>query len=45
MSDDRAQASCEECGESVDVPATPFGRGLVAAFERFHREHGKGGKK
>ena len=35
----RAQASCEACGESVDVPDTPFGRGMVAAFERVHSGH------
>lgn len=38
---DRATAECKKCGESVDVPATPFGKGMVAAFERFHAGHDK----
>lgn len=40
----RAKASCRACGESVDVPDTPFGKGLVAAFERLHKDHGDEGK-
>lgn len=39
MSEGRATAACKKCRESVDVPATPFGKGLVAAFERFHAGH------
>lgn len=41
----RATASCKKCRESVDVPDTSFGRGLVAAFVRFHAGHDDKGKK